>query len=108
MYCSPNIWVSPNIIRVIKSRIMGWAELVARTGERRDVYRVLVGKREVKRQLGRYRRKLEGNIEMDLQKVGCGSMDWICLARDRYVQVAGSCKCCNEPSGSIKCGEFLD
>jgi hypothetical protein len=56
---------------------------VARTGESRDVYRVLVEKLEEKRPLGRPRRKWEDNIKMDLQEMGCGSMDWIKLAQDR-------------------------
>jgi hypothetical protein len=75
-------------------------------GEERGVYRILVGKPEGKRPLGRPRRRWEDNIRMDLQEVGCGGMDWIVLALDR--QVAGNCECCNEPSGLIKCGEFLD
>jgi len=74
-------------------------------GERTGVYRVLVGKDEGKRQLGRPRRRWE-NIKMDLQEVGCRGIDWIELAQDR--QVASTCECGNEPSGSIKCGEFLD
>jgi len=77
---------SPNIVRVIKSRRMRWARHVARTGERRGVYRVLVGKPEGKRPFGRPRRRWEDNIKMDLQEVGCGVMDWIELAqyRDRW------------------------
>ena len=51
--------------------------------ERRGVYRVLVGKPEGKRPLGRPRRRWEDNIKMDLQEVGCGGMDWIELAQDR-------------------------
>jgi hypothetical protein len=72
-------------------------------GERTDAYRVLVGKPEGKRPLGRPRRKLEGNIKMDLQEVECGVMDWIELTQR---QVAGTCECGNETSGSIKCGNF--
>ena len=53
-------------------------------GDRRGVYRVLVGKPEGKRPLGRPRRRWEDNIKMDLQEVGCGGMDWIELAQDRY------------------------
>ena len=56
---------------------------VARMGEERGAYRVLVGKPEGKRPLGRPRRRWEGNIRMDLQEVGCGYVDWIGLAQDR-------------------------
>ena len=56
---------------------------MARMGERRGVYRVLVGKPEGKRPLGRPRRRWEDNIKMDLQEVGCGGTDWIELAKDR-------------------------
>jgi len=52
-------------------------------GERRDVYRVWVGRPEGKKPLGRPRRRWEDNIKMDLQEVGCGSMDWVELAEDR-------------------------
>ena len=62
---------------------MRWAGRVARMGERRDVYRVLVRKPEGKRSLERPRRRWEDNIKMDLQEVGCGGMDWIELAQDR-------------------------
>ena len=74
---------SPNIIRVIKWRIMNWTEHLVRMGERRDVYRVLLGKSGGKRPLGRHRPGWEDNIKMDLQEVGCGGMDWIELAQDR-------------------------
>ena len=98
-----DLYCSPNIVRVIKSRRMRWAGHVARMGEERGVYRVLVGKREGRRTLGRPRRRWVDNIRMDLQEVGCGYMDWIGLA-----QVADACDCGNELSGSVKCGEFLD
>jgi len=78
-----NLYCSPNIVRVIKSRIVRWAGHVARMGKRRGVYRVFVGKREGKRPLERPRRRWEGNIKMDLHKVGCGGMDWIELAQER-------------------------
>jgi len=65
---------------VIKSRRMRRAGHVARMGESRGVYRVLVRKPEGKRQLGRPRRRWADNIKMDLQEVGCGGMDWIELA----------------------------
>ena len=69
-------------IRVIKSR-MRWAGHVARMGESRSVYRVLVGKPEGKRPLGGPRRRWEVNIKMELQEVGCGGLGWIELAQDR-------------------------
>jgi len=72
----------PNIVRVVKSRRMRWAGHVARMGEERGVYRVLVGKPEGKRPLGRPRRRWEDNIKMDLREVG-GDGDWIELAQDR-------------------------
>ena len=78
-----DLYCSPNFVRVIKSRRMRWAGHVARMGEERGVYRLLVGKPEGKRPLGRPRRKWEDNIKMDLQEAGCGSMDWIERAQDR-------------------------
>jgi hypothetical protein len=74
-----NLYSSPNIMRVIKSRRMRWVGDAARM-EERGVYRVLVGKPEGKIPLGRPRRRWEDNIRMDLQEVGCGGMDWIGLA----------------------------
>ena len=62
---------------------MRWAGHVARMGEEKRVYMVLLGKPERKRTLGRPRRRWVGNIRMDLQEVGCGCMDWIGLAQDR-------------------------
>jgi len=66
-------------VRVIKSRIMRWAGHVARMGEGRGVYRVLVGKPEGRRP----RLRWEDNIRMDLREVGCGCVDWMELAQDR-------------------------
>jgi len=77
------LYSSSSIVRVIKSKRMRRAGHVARMGERKDVYRVLVGKPEGKRPLGRPRRKWEDNIMLDLQEVECGGMDWIDLAQDR-------------------------
>jgi len=77
------LYSSLNIVRVIKSKRMRWAGHVARMGEERGVYRVLVGKPEGKRPLGRSRRRWVDNIRMDLQEVECGHMDWIELAQDR-------------------------
>ena len=62
---------------------MRWAGHVARVGEERGAYRVLVGKPEGKRPLGEPRRRWVNNIRMDLQEVGFGYMDWIGLAQDR-------------------------
>jgi hypothetical protein len=72
----------PNIVRVIKSRRMRLAGYVARMGEGRGVYSVLVGKDEGKRPLGRPTLRWEDNIRMDLQEVGSGCEDWIGLAQD--------------------------
>jgi hypothetical protein len=88
-------------------RRMRWAGHVARMGERRGVYRVLVGKPEGKRSLGRTRRRWEGTIKMDLQEVGCGRVDWIELGPDRdrwgvFVDAVMNLW------GSIKYGEFLE
>ena len=74
---------SPNIVRGIKSTRMRWAGHVARMGEERGAYRVLVGKPEGKRPLARPRRRWVDDIRMDLQEVGCGYVDWIGLAQDR-------------------------
>ena len=69
-------------MRVIKSRRMRWAGHVVRMGEERRVYRVLVGKPEGKRPPERTRCSWVDNNSTDLQKVGCGYMDWIGLAQD--------------------------
>ena len=70
-----DLYCSPNIVGVVKSRRMRWAEHVARMGERRGVYTVLVGQSEGKRPIGRPRRRWGDNIKMNLQEVGCGGMD---------------------------------
>jgi len=78
-----DLYSSPNIVWVIKSRRMRWAGHVARMSEERGAYRVLVGKPEGKRPLERPRRRWLDNNRMDLQEVGCGYMYWIGLAQDR-------------------------
>jgi hypothetical protein len=77
------LYSSPSIIRQIKSRRMRWAGHVARVGEERNVYKVLVGKPEGKRPLGRPRRRWENGIRIDLREIGWRSVDWIHLAQDR-------------------------
>ena len=78
-----DLYSSPNIVRVIKWRRMRWAGHVARMGEERWVYRVLVGKPERRGPLASLRRRWVDNIRMDFQEVKCGYMDWIGLAQDR-------------------------
>ena len=81
-------------MRVVKSGRMRWAGHVARMGKDRGVHRVLVGKPEVKRPLGRPRRRWEDNIKMDLEEVGGGGGDWMELAqdRDRWRALVGTVK----------------
>jgi hypothetical protein len=78
-----SLYSSPNIVRVIKSRRMRWAGHVAHMGDGRGVYRVLVGRPEGKRPLGRPRRKWEDNIKMDLTEIGFDGANWIQLSQDR-------------------------
>jgi hypothetical protein len=78
-----NLYSSPNMIRVIKSRRMGLAAHVARVGEGRGVYRVLVGRPESKRPIGRPRHRWEDNIKMDRREIGIDGADWIQLAQGR-------------------------
>jgi len=78
-----DLYSSPNIVRMIKSRRMRWAGHVACMVEERGVYRVLVGKPEGKRPLRRPKRRWVDNIRTDLQEVGCGYMGWIGRAQDR-------------------------
>ena len=70
-----DLYSSPNIVRVIKSRRMRWAGHVACMDDERGLYRILVGKPEGKRPMGRPRCRWVDNIRMDLQEVGCGYMD---------------------------------
>jgi hypothetical protein len=78
-----DLYSSPNIIRIIKSRRIRWAGHVARIGEKRNAHRLLVGRPEGKRLLGRPRRRWVDNIRVDLGEVGWGDVDWIGLAKDR-------------------------
>jgi hypothetical protein len=77
-----DLYSSPNLIRVIKSRRMGWARHVECMGEKGGAYRILVGRPEGRRPLERPRRRREDNIKTDLQEAGWG-MNWIELAQDR-------------------------
>jgi hypothetical protein len=78
-----NLYSSPNIVRVIKSRRMRWAGHVARMGEGRGAYRVLVGRPEGKRPLGRPSRRWEDNFKMDLREIGIDGANWVQVAQDR-------------------------
>jgi hypothetical protein len=89
-----NLYSSPDIIREVKSRRMRWAGHVARIGEERKVYKVLVGKPEGKRPLGRPRRRWEDGIRMDHREIGLDSTG------SGQGPVAGCCECGDEPSGS--------
>ncbi|KAJ4451180.1 hypothetical protein ANN_02622 [Periplaneta americana] len=111
------LYSSPDIIRNIKSRLLRWAGHVARMGKSRNAYRVLVGRPEGKRPLGRPRRGWEDNIKMDLREVGYDDRDWINLAQDRdqlraYVRAAMNLRldwelhahCWLQGSGAIAAG----
>jgi hypothetical protein len=77
------LYSSPSIVRVIKARRMRWAGHVARMGEVRGAYNILVGRPEGRRPLGIPRRRWEDNIKMDLREIGFGDVDWIDWAQDR-------------------------
>jgi hypothetical protein len=77
-----DLYSSPSIIRIIKARTMRWARHVALM-EKRNAYRLLVGKPEGRRPLGRPKRRMLDNIRMDLVEVEWGDVDWIGLAPDR-------------------------
>ncbi|KAJ4429544.1 hypothetical protein ANN_21713 [Periplaneta americana] len=101
------LYSSPDIIRNIKSRRLRWAGYVARMGESRNAYRVLVGRPEGKRPLGRPRRRWEDNIKMDLREVGYDDRGWINLAQDRdqwraYVRAAMNLRVFDVHSGVSK------
>jgi hypothetical protein len=100
-----NLYSSPNVTRIIRSRSMRWAGHVARMKAKNNAYRLQVRRPERKRPLGRSRRKLVDNIKMDVRGIGWSGVDWIDLAQDT--------DCCwdlvntlNEPS--IKCWEVLE
>jgi hypothetical protein len=78
-----NLHSSPSTITMIKSKRMRWAGHVAQTRSKRNAYRILVGKPQGKRPLGRPRRKSMDNVKTDLREIGWGGMDWIYLAQDR-------------------------
>jgi hypothetical protein len=78
-----NLYSLPDIIRQIKSRRTRWAGHVERMGEETKLYKVLVGKPEGKRPLGKPRHRWEDRIRMDLRETGLGGVDWIRLAQDR-------------------------
>jgi hypothetical protein len=78
-----DLYSSPSIIRIIRSRRMRWAGHVVRMGEKRNAYRLFVGKPEGKRPLGTTRRRCVDNIKMDLLEIGWGGVNWIGLAQDR-------------------------
>jgi hypothetical protein len=78
-----DLYSSPSIIRIIKPRRMRWAGHVDRMGEKRNAYRLMVGKPERKRSLGRPRRRWVNNIKIDLLEIGWGGVDRIGLAQDR-------------------------
>jgi hypothetical protein len=78
-----SLYSSPNVVRVIKSRGMRWAGHVACRGEGRGVYRILVGRPQGKRPLGRPRRRWNDNIKMDLREIGIDGVNWIQLAQYR-------------------------
>jgi hypothetical protein len=94
----PILYSFPNIIRQVKSRRMRWAGHVARMGEERKVYRVLVGKPEERRPLGKPRHGWENGIRLDLREIGWGcGLD---STGSGQRPVASCCECGDEPSGS--------
>jgi hypothetical protein len=100
-----NLYSSPNIIRMMKSRRMRWAGHTSR--KRREAHKILVGKPKGKSPFGRPRRGLENNIKMQVTEIQWELADWIRLTQDKGA-VTGSCEHGNKPSGSIKGREFLD
>jgi hypothetical protein len=98
-----DLYSSPSIIRIIKSRRMRWT----RMGEKRNAYRLLVGKHKGNRPLGRPRRRCLDNINVDLGELGWGGgVVWVGVAQDRDQRkaIVNAVK----PSGSIKCWETIE
>jgi hypothetical protein len=91
-----NLYLSPDIIRQVKSRRMRWAGHVARMGEERKLYKVLVGKPKGKRPLGRPRRRWEDGIRTDLRETGLGGCGLDSTGSGQG-PVAGCCECGDEP-----------
>jgi hypothetical protein len=79
-----DLYSSPSIIRIIKSKRMRWVGYVAKMGKKINTYKLLVGKPKGKRPLGRPRRRWVDNIKMDLLETGWGSVGWIGLTQDRH------------------------
>jgi hypothetical protein len=77
------VYSSPSVIRIIKSRRIMWAGRVARMGEKRNAYRILVGKPEGKRPLGRQRLRWVINVKIDFAEIGWDCRNWIDLGKDR-------------------------
>ena len=102
-----DLYSSPSIVQMLKSRRMSWAGHVVRVGESRGIYSVLVVKPEGKRPLGKPRPRWEDNSKMVLQEVGCGCMDWIELTQDRN-RWRALVNAVMNLRGSMKCGEFLN
>jgi hypothetical protein len=94
-----DLYSSPSIIRIIKSRRMRWAGHVARMGENRNAYSLLVGKPEGKKPLGRPRRRWLDNVRLDFVEVGWGDVVWLRIGTGEFGI---------EPSGSMKCWETIE
>ena len=101
-----DLYSSRNIVRVIKSRRMRWAGHVARIGAERGVYRILVGKAEGTRPLGRPWHRWVDNNRMDFHEVRCGYIDWIGLPQDKEIWRKLVSVAMN--FGFVKYGDFLD
>jgi hypothetical protein len=100
------LYASQNIIRMVRSRRMRWAGKVARMGTMINAHKILDGKPEGNRPLGRLRRRREDKIRVDLRGTGWEDVDWS-FSGSEQGPVAGCCKHGNEPSGFMKGGEFL-